>query len=127
MRYPKEIEYVKSYLNQNFVKFSTVSNFHSYAINGNYEFEIMEHLQYDIVDCSEHYNLVYIFKDKRSVEHHYTTINTKYNFAGLEEMLDLFNKINKLWECVKKAESPLLQEKEFNKMLKIINIDSDFC
>jgi hypothetical protein len=127
MRYPKEIEYVKAYLNQNFVKFSPVSNFHSYAINGNYEFEIMEHLQYDIVDCSEHYNLVYIFKDKSSAEHRYTTINTKYNFAGLEEMLDLFNKINKLWECVKKAESPLLQEKEFNKMLKIINIDSDFC
>ncbi len=127
MRYPKEIEYVNAYLNQNFVKFSPVSNFHSYAINGNYEFEIMENLQYDIVDCSEHYNLVYIFKDNRSVEHRYTTINTKYNFAGMEEMLDLFNKINKLWECIKKAESPLLQEKEFNKMLKIINIDSDFC
>lgn len=126
-RYPKEIEYVHAYLNQNFKKFSPVSNYHSYAINENYEFEIMENLQYDVVDCREHYNLVYMFKDKRCVEHHYITFKAEYNYTNLDEMLDLFNKINKLWECVKTADSPSLQEKEFNRMLKIINIDSDFC
>lgn len=127
MRLPKEIEYVKVYLNLNFKKYSPVSNYHSYAINENYELEINESLQYDVVDCSEHYNLVYMFKDKRSVEHHYITIKTRYDYTNLDEMLDLFNKINRLWECVKTAESPSLQEKEFNRMVKIINIDSDFC
>ena len=126
MRYPKEIEYVKSYLNKNFKQFSPVSNYHSYTTNGIYGFEIMVHLEYDIVDCSEYYNLMYTFTDNASVKNHYTTINTKYNFAELEEMLNTFKKINELWECVKNAESPLLQEKEFNRMLKIINIDKDF-
>lgn len=127
MRYPKEIEYVKAYLNQNFRRYSSVSNYHSYAINENYELEINESLQYELVDCEEYYNVIYMFKNKLSVKHHYITINTRYNFSNLNEMLDLFNKINKLWKCVKEAESPSLQEKEFNRMLKIINIDSDFC
>ena len=127
MRYPKEIEYVKAYLNQNFRRYSSVSNYHSYAINENYELEINESLQYELVDCKEYYNVIYMFKNKLSVEHHYITINTRYDFSNLDEMLDTFNKINKLWECVKNAGNLSLQEKEFNKMLKIINIDSDFC
>ena len=126
MRYPKEIEYVKAYLKSNFCfDYFDVKRHRSYI--SLYELEIIEQEQYDVVDCNLYYSLVYIIKDHMLPKQTTVRITTRYDYTNLDEMLDLFNKINKLWKCVKEAESPSLQEKEFNRMLKIINIDSDFC
>lgn len=127
MRYPKEIQYVKSYLKSRF-RYDSFDLSNSYrSFTSIYELDIIEQQQYDVVDCNLYYRLIYIIKDHHLAKQTTVKITTRYDYTNLDEMLDLFNKINKLWECVKTAKSPSLQEKEFNKMFKIINIDFDFC